>query len=52
MPNHNNNKKPYEKRLVSPAVEYVEIASEDSFPCSDPPAWIKVIAHKNQDRKK
>jgi|GEM_PF-4355657 len=28
------------------AEDLVEMDSMDSFPCSDPPGWIKVIAHK------
>lgn len=32
-----------------PKLDKIELSSDDSFPCSDPPGWIKVHATPEHD---
>ena len=40
-------KSPSEKKATP---DKIEIASDDSFPCSDPPGWIKVHVTTDSDK--
>lgn len=34
-----------------PKLDKIELSSDDSFPCSDPPGWIKVHATPDYDEE-